>query len=80
LIFIKMLAILFLAAGFAMVFTARSFVRKYKLDRNTRCEFENEMTEEEIEQYKFNKAVVNFKMLGLIVALPGLVLVLIAFR
>lgn len=77
---LKVLAFVFLVPGFMMVFAARWAVGKYSLDRNIKCDFENEMGPEETAQYKFNKAMVNFKLFGMLVALPGLVLVLIAFR
>ena len=76
----KILMFIFLVPGFVMVFFARNIVARYNLDKNAKCEFENEMNEEEIKQYKFNKTVVNFKMLGMLVALPGLILLLISFK
>lgn len=77
---LKILAFVFLVSGVAMVFGARWAVDKFNLDKNMTVTFENEMNEEEILQYKTNKAVMNFKMYGLLVALPGLILVVIAFK
>lgn len=77
---LKILGFLFLIAGFGTVFSAKSLVRKYNLDNNTKCDFEHEMNEEELKQYKFDKASVNLKMAGMLVSIPGLVLVLIAFK
>lgn len=76
----KILAFIFLAAGFGTVFTARKIVGKYQLDRNTKCDFEHDMTEEELSKYKFDRAMVNVKTVGMLVSIPGLVLILIAFR
>ncbi len=77
---LKILAFVFLVPGFAMVFGARWAVEKFNLDKSMKVTFENEMNEEEILQYKTNKAVMNLKMYGLLVALPGLVLIVIAFK
>lgn len=78
--FLRILSLVIIAAGFITVFLAKGLVRKYKLDVKQKCNFEHEMNEEELNQYKFNKAVVNIKMLGLLIALPGLILMVIAFK
>ncbi|MCX7708939.1 MAG: hypothetical protein N2484_03720 [Clostridia bacterium] len=78
--FLKILAFLFLAAGFGIVFAARTIVKKYHLDQKSKCDFENEMTGEELQQYKVNKATVNVKMMGMLVALPGLILIVVLFK
>jgi uncharacterized protein (DUF1919 family) len=63
-----------------MVFMARDLVQRFHLAEKAKIDFEHQMSEEEAQQYKWNKAVVNFKMLGMLVALPGIILVLIIFR
>jgi len=78
--FLQIVAFMLLIAGAVLVFGARKIVRKYGLDRKAKCNFEHEMTEEELENYKINKAVVNTKMLGMLVALPGIVLILVLFK
>lgn len=70
----------FLLAGFGMVFGAKSLVKKYGLDTNVKCSFEGELSEEEVRNYKLTKASVNLKMLGLLVSVPGIVFILIAFK
>jgi len=77
---LKILAFILIVAGAVMVYGAQWAVRKYGLDRNIKCGFEDQMEEEEILQYKFNRAIVNFKMQGMLVALPGLILLLVLFR
>ena len=71
---------MFLVPGFLIVFTARKIVDRYKLGDRVRCDFEHEMNEDELRLYKYNKAVVNLKMLGMLIALPGIILVVLAFR
>lgn len=77
---LKILAGLILITGFAMVLAAKNIVRKFGLDKKIRLEHENKMEPEEIDDYKMLKATVNIKLYGMLVALPGLVLTLIAFR
>ena len=76
----KILAFVFLVPGFIVVFAARWAVKKYGLDQKVKVDFEDKLEEEELTQYKFNKATVNLKMLGMLIALPGLALILFAFR
>ncbi|NJD04694.1 MAG: hypothetical protein FIA99_19315 [Ruminiclostridium sp.] len=77
---LKIVGFLFLIAGFGTVFGARYLARKFNLDKNAKCDFEHEMTEEELEKYKFDKATVNVKMIGMLVSIPGLILILMEFR
>ncbi|MCX7921430.1 MAG: hypothetical protein N3B21_05320 [Clostridia bacterium] len=77
---LKILAFIFLAAGALMVYGANWVVSKYKLNEKAVVNFANEMTEDEITTYKYNKAVLNVKMLGMLVALPGFILIMVVFR
>jgi hypothetical protein len=70
----------FLLVGFGMVFGAKSLVKKYDLDKKVNCNFEGELSEDEVQNYKLTKASVNVKMLGLLVSVPGLVFILLAFK
>ena len=77
---LRVLAFMFLIAGCVMVFGAGWIVRRYKLDEKVEVDFENEMGELELKQYKSNKAIVNIKMLGMLIALPGVVLLVISTK
>lgn len=77
---LKLTPFLFLIPGFIAVFLAKKIVLKYGLDQKQTAQYESEMTEDEITQYKINKAVINLKMLGLVIALPGVVLLLLFFK
>ncbi|GAE88896.1 hypothetical protein [Acetivibrio straminisolvens] len=79
-IFLKILMLLSLVSGFATVFAAKAIVEKFNLKEKAKCDFENEITEEELEKYKFDKAVLSVKMTGMLIALPGLILLLIIYR
>jgi hypothetical protein len=77
---LKLLAFVFLIPGFGLVFAAKRLVQKYQLDEKVKLGEAGDMSEEEIKNYKYNKALVNLKMLGMAIAMPGIVLVFIAFR
>jgi len=79
-VLLRILAFVFLIPGILTVFGARSIVSRFKLDDNVQCDFEHEMSEEELARYKHNKATVNLKMAGMLIALPGFILFLIAFK
>ncbi len=76
----KIVGFAFLIAGFGMVYGAKSLVKRYGMDKKVNCSFEGEMTEEEVQNYKLTRASVNVKMLGLLVSVPGLVLIVLAFK
>ncbi len=77
---LKILAVALLLAGFGTVLGARSLVEKFNTVQNTKVTFEHEMDEKELEDYKLTKATVNMKMCGMLIALPGIILILIAFK
>lgn len=70
-------ALVIIAIGFAMVIAAKSLVRRYDLADKQSCEYSDEMSEEEVESYKFNKASLRIKMMGLIITIPGLILLIL---
>ncbi|MDQ2087116.1 hypothetical protein RBH29_11835 [Herbivorax sp. ANBcel31] len=78
--FLKVLSILLLIPGFACAIFSKVIVRKFNLDEKVECNFEHEMSEEELLQYKFSKAEVNVKLGGMLLALPGIIMVLIVFK
>ena len=77
---LKVLGVLFAIAGAIIIFGARGIVTKFNLDKDVKCGFQHNMEEEDINRFKNDKAVVNMKMWGLIVALPGFIMILIAFK
>lgn len=77
---LEILALVIMAIGFAMVFASKTIVKKYDLAKKQNCDHADQMSEEEVEEYKYNKAVVNFKMIGLVVTIPGLVLFILTGR
>jgi len=76
---LEILGGLFMAAGALMVAAAKKIVKRYGLDKKVVLEHESELDETETEEYKTLKATVNIKLYGMLVFLPGLVFLLIAF-
>lgn len=77
---LKIIAVVLLVAGFGTVLEAKNLAVKFKTVENTKITFEHEMNEEEMADYKLTKATVNMKMLGMLIALPGIILTLVAFK
>lgn len=66
--------------GAVLVMFARTLVKRMGWGEKVSCDFEHEMTEQELLEYKNNKAVVNTKMIGMLISLPGLVIILYVFQ
>jgi hypothetical protein len=76
----KIAAAVILVIGFGTVICAKNIVNGMKLKERVKANFENDMDDEELDRYKFYKALVNVKLVGMIIALPGFILALIAFK
>lgn len=77
---LKIIAGVILLIGFGTVLGAKNLVNRFNLDQKVSVNFENEMNDEEIAQYKQNKAILNVKLTGMLIALPGIILTLIVFK
>ncbi len=76
----EILSLVVIAVGFAISYMAKAIVKKFGLKEKQECENSAEMTEEEINEYKQNKAVYRMKLTGLAISIPGLVLFILSFR
>ncbi len=76
---LKILAFVFMVPGFGIIYGARRIVERYRLYEKMQCPFEQELSEDELREYKFDKALLNVKFLGLAVAVPGIVLLFVSF-
>lgn len=77
---LKIISGILLLTGFGTVLGAKSLVKRFDLEAKTNINFENEMNESEAAEYKKIKAAVNVKIVGMLIALPGVLILLIAFR
>jgi hypothetical protein len=77
---LKILAGLIVITGFVTILAAKKIVKGFGLDKKVKLENEHEMEAEEAEDYRTLIATVNVKRYGMLIALPGFILTLIAFR
>jgi len=64
--------------GAVTIYLAKMIVNKRRLYEKITCNFEDELTEEELTEYKNNKAILTVKTMGMMLLLPGLILIIIA--
>jgi len=69
-----------MAAGFIIVYAAKAIVDRYNLDRNVLPDFENDMNGEEVKKYAYDRTVLNVKLTGMLIALPGIIMVILSFK
>jgi len=74
--YIDITAFLFIVIGAITAYGSKLIVKKFELNRRMTCDFENEMSSEKLEEYLFNKAVFRCKLLGMVIALPGFIMIL----
>lgn len=77
---LKILAFILVLIGGCMVYLAGMIVKKYKLDQKATCNIESELSEQEIVEYKENKAIIKVKLFGLMILLPGIIILLFIFK
>jgi hypothetical protein len=74
------LACLLLVTGVTMVTAAKKIVKRYSLDKKVAIDHGSGMDEKETEEYKTLRATLNVKLCGMLVFLPGLILLLIVLN
>lgn len=77
---LKIIGFLLVAIGAILSFGAKTFVEKYKVDSKVKIEIEEDMDEEDIQKYKVQKAILLFKICGMVVTIPGIVIILAVFK
>jgi len=79
---LRILGIALTAVGMILVWLAPWIVKKYGLTARKKIDpkLTGHMSEEELEKFRQESAVLDVKLRSLLVALPGLILILIAFR
>jgi hypothetical protein len=81
-IILQVLGILILAVGVFIVYAAPRIVEKRRLDEKKTVDAERAegLTEEEIRKIKRESAILDLKIKGVFVALPGAILILIMYK
>ncbi len=69
----EIMGLVLMLPGFVVVYLAKIIVDKYRFNEKAVCDFKDELTEEELAEYKFNKAILNVKMMGMAISLLGLI-------
>ncbi len=77
---IDIVALVIMAIGFAVVLSSKVIVNKFNLAQKQECKYASELSEEELSNYKLNKAMFNIKITGLVITIPGLVLLLVSSK
>ncbi|HOQ00584.1 MAG TPA: hypothetical protein PK604_07130 [Acetivibrio clariflavus] len=76
--YLEILGLLLMIPGAVTIYLAKMIVNKRRLYEKITCNFEDELTEEELTEYKNNKAILTVKTMGMMLLLPGLILIIIA--
>lgn len=77
---LKIIALTIIAIGAFINYGAKLIVNRMGLAEKVNVAEAQELTGEELEKYKLTKAIARVKVVGLLVMLPGVFLVFIAFR
>ncbi len=77
---LKILAGIIIVVGFAIVMMSNRIVKKFEINNKVKLEHEDEMEAEEARDYRMLKASVNVKLFGMLVALPGMVILIMVLR
>ena len=78
--FLQVLSILFFAIAALLVYSAGLIVKRFKLDEKVECGFEHSMDEGELAEYKYRKALVRVKMIGMVLAIPAIIMIFLVFK
>ena len=77
---LRIIGLVLFFVGGALFYTANIVAKKIGLPAKTDVKHAEDYSEEELEKARFDRAVIRVKLWSLAVLLPGIVLVLIAFR
>jgi hypothetical protein len=77
---LKIIAFVLIAAGAFINYGAKLIVNRLKLADKMNASEAGEFSDEELEKYKMTKAIARVKVVGVLVMLPGVILIYIAFR
>lgn len=77
---LKILAFLLIGIGAIINYGAKLIVKRIKLNEKMTADEAEEFSYEEINKYKFTKAVTRVKIAGLLLMLPGIFLIFYVFK
>jgi hypothetical protein len=73
---LRVIGLILVVLGLILSYTSKIIVKKYDLAQNQTVKFADEMSEQEIEEYKRNKAIAKVKMVGILLIMPGIFFVM----
>ena len=74
----EILGLVLMIPGLVTIYLAKRIANKYKVCEKVFCSFEDELTDEELTEYKNNRAVLIVKIIGMIMLFPGLIWIIIS--
>ncbi len=77
---LKVIAFTLILIGVLTTYGAKLIVKRMNLVERINASEAEELTGEEIELYKLTKAIARVKVVGVLIMLPGVFLILYAFR
>lgn len=78
--FVKIASIILIAIGAVVNYGSSIIVKRMDLAAKMKVKEAHELTAEDLEKYKHQKAIVRVKIVGLLLLLPGVILALIAYK
>lgn len=75
---LELLGIVLMIPGLITVYLAKMIANKYRLSEKVVCNFEEELNEKELTEFKNNRAILIVKVIGMMMLLPGLIWIIIA--
>lgn len=81
-IVLQVLGLLILAVGIFVVYTAPRIVEKRRLDEKKVVDPERtaDLSEEDLKKFKREAAILDLKIKGVLIALPGALMILILYK
>jgi hypothetical protein len=73
---LRVIGLILVALGLVLSYGSKIIVTKYNLAQNQTVNHGDEMSEQEMQEYKRNKAIAKVKMVGILLIMPGIFFVM----
>ncbi len=77
---LKIVAFILIIVGAFINYGAKLIVKRLDLAQKVKVEEAAELAGDELEAYKLTKAIARVKVVGLLIMLPGVLLIFVAYR
>jgi hypothetical protein len=75
---LEILGFVLMVPGLITIYRAKMIADKYRIYEKVECNFEEELNEKELTEFKNNRAILIVKIIGMMMLLPGLIWIIIA--